>query len=240
MNPTKFKRNNNLYLTGCQFGRWTVFERANTAEKGRQKYRCRCNCGAERVLVANELLRGKTHSCGCLARELSAARATHGHTRGGNITPEYRAWARLIQRCSNPALRCYQNYGGRGINVCVRWQEPNGQGFLNFLADMGERPSPEHSIDRIDNNGGYSPENCRWATRVEQQRNRRTTIRITFQGQSLTLKEWAAKLGIKYTTLHARLITGWRIERMLTVAIRQANIKVLPSDHLQEDWEKKE
>jgi len=122
-------------------------------------------------------------------------------------------------RCYNPHRAKYERYGGRKIGVCERWL--GNSGFINFLKDMGTRPSKAHSIDRIDNNKGYSPSNCRWATNIEQSRNRSTTHHITFQGETRTISEWAAATGLNYDTLKSRLNQlGWDVEKALTTPIR--------------------
>lgn len=130
---------------------------------------------------------------------------------GGVATPEYRSWSMMKVRCMNPKSRARQNYGGRGITVCERWFD-----FANFYADMGPRPSPEHSLDRIDNSKGYELGNCRWATDSEQGRNKRNNSMLTLNGETLCITEWAARTGLKRRTIQARLIYGWSVERALT------------------------
>ena len=126
------------------------------------------------------------------------------------VTPEYRSWRHMIQRCaSHPA------YQGRGITVCERWRT-----YANFLADMGPRPSLDHSLDRVDNDGNYEPSNCRWASAKEQQRNTRSNRLLTFNGQTKCLMDWALSLGVKFNTLHERLRRGWSVERTLTTSIQ--------------------
>jgi hypothetical protein len=131
-------------------------------------------------------------------------------------TPEYRTWTQIKQRCHNPKNKDYDRYGGRGIVVCERWRHR----FENFFADMGKRPSDEHSIDRIDNDGPYSPENCQWATGKQQARNRQTNRLIDFDGKTMTTADWAEHLGIERHIIENRIVKGWSVERALTVPSR--------------------
>lgn len=192
-------------LTSQRFGRWAVIGYAGKNKHGESTWHCRCDCGTTRVVRGRDLASGHSRSCGCLCREITT---THGMTG----SPEYKSWTGIIKRCTNPNYPNYNYYGGRGITLCKRWRDS----FEAFLSDVGPRPSPNHSIDRIDNDGNYEKSNCRWATRIEQQRNSRQNHLITFQGKTRCVAEWAELYGINCTTLRMRLNRGWSIERAFT------------------------
>jgi hypothetical protein len=130
--------------------------------------------------------------------------------------PAYNVWKKMRQRCTNPKSHNYQWYGGKGVTVCARWSV-----FKNFKEDMGDRPSREHSIDRIDPNKGYTPGNCRWATMLEQNRNRSTNIYVEKSGETLCLAEWASRLGTDKSTIYRRLKNGWSLEDAITRPITE-------------------
>jgi hypothetical protein len=130
-------------------------------------------------------------------------------------TPEYRTWIQIRRRCQNPESMNFAEYGARGVQVCVRWES-----FGVFLADVGRRPSPKHSLDRVDPNGNYEPENCRWATSKIQQRNRRNNRLLAFKGEIRCVAEWAERLGFSYTVIRARLQRGWDVDRAMTEQVR--------------------
>ncbi len=196
-------------IAGQRFGRLLVLHVA--PKRGRyRRWVCRCDCGEHVEIVTYQLLTGKTRSCGCLHRELWIEKnKTHGRSRG----PEYASWCSAKGRCLNPSNSAYRNYGGRGITFCERWA--GADGFANFLADMGERP-PDHSLDRIDNDGPYSPENCRWATRKVQGNNKRNNVWFVVNGERITVSECAKRSGLFKTTIYDLIRNGWSMEEILT------------------------
>jgi hypothetical protein len=202
-------------LTGQKFGRLEVKKFAEV--KGTNSYwNCLCDCGNPVKVYGSSLKRGHTRSCGCLRKErMTKLNNTHGQSKVGFTTSIYTCWQHMIQRCYNPNNKGYKNYGGRGIKVCERWHK-----FENFFADMGDMPNGMF-LDRKDNNGDYTPENCRWATRKEQQNNTRRNVWKDLNGEKRTLTQWAEHLGINVNTLRSRLKQlNWSIERLFTTPVR--------------------
>lgn len=139
---------------------------------------------------------------------------------GKSKSKAYSSWSGIIQRTTNEKDKRFKDYGGRGIEVCERWRT-----FENFLADIGEPPSPQHSVDRINNNGNYEPSNCRWATPKEQANNKKDTILITYNGETKNIFEWADSLNIKHHTLYYRYLRGWPIEKIMTQKLQNKGVR---------------
>lgn len=201
-------RPHTLDLTGGVFGRWTVLSRSHANVRGEVLWACRCECGVERSVKAGSLRSGRSTSCGCRRKDSTS---THGMTK----TPTWKSWNSMKQRCMNPNAPDYRSYGGRGVTLCPEW----ASSFEAFLRDMGERPKG-HSIDRIDVNGGYSPENCRWATASQQQRNKTGTTVVELNGQNKPIAEWAEALGVRASVIQWRLDNGWSAEQAVTTPKR--------------------
>jgi hypothetical protein len=165
-------------LTGKRFERLTVLRRTEKDKHGKIQWECICECGQITVVNGENLKYGRVKSCGCLANELHIERGQtfrlkHGHNRKGKATPEYNSWRSMIARCENTKSNSYDNYGGRGIKVCPKWRSS----FENFIEDMGLKPDPSYSLDRINVDGDYNKENCRWASKTDQSRNVRSSKR---------------------------------------------------------------
>ena len=191
-------------ISGQKFGRLTVIKRVDSDSKGNSRWLCKCDCGKKNIVLGYCLKRHDTKSCGCL-------KIQHGHTKGNKKSKTYIAWISIWQRCTNPNNKDYHNYGGRGIKMCKRWNK-----FENFLEDMGEVPCG-CQIDRINNNLGYSPSNCRWTTAKNNNRNRRNNHLETYNGRTQCLAAWADEYKIPYKILWARLYTShWSVEKALT------------------------
>jgi hypothetical protein len=203
-------------MIGEKFGRFTIIG----ASERKGYWICCCECGSQRIVREFHLKTGHTRSCGCLKRDLiSSARTTHGHTRNYKISSEYHSWIAMVRRCYRPKHETFSYYGGRGITICDEWQNS----FASFIEHLGLKPSPLHTLDRIDNSRGYEPGNVRWATKKEQMRNRRNNHRLTFNGETHSTVEWSEIVGIKPKTIKWRIKAGWTIERALTQAIKEIN-----------------
>lgn len=204
-------RPNFLDLTGQRFGRLTVLERGVSNTDRQSRWLCSCDCGGTALVVSHNLRTGHTISCGCAHLD---ALTTHGKTRSS----EYTAWISMRRRCYSPKDISYPRYGALGVRVCERWRDS----FENFYADMGEKPGPEYSLDRISSAGDYSPDNCRWATIQTQDNNRRSNRLLTFHGRTQTAMQWARELGLSAATIYSRLANGWAVEQVLSRPSRRA------------------
>lgn len=183
-------------MVGLRFGRWTVKEKA----QGKQLLVAECDCGVIRTdLFAPNLRGGLSKSCGCFGKEQASIRKT---THGLSQSKEFWIWSSMRERCSNPRNKAFPNYGGRGVKVCSEWCS-----FTAFYKDMGPKPSVKHTLERLDNWGDYSKENCRWALPAEQSRNTRRTIRVQVDGEIKCLKDACAEAGVNYGTFRSRCIS---------------------------------
>lgn len=188
-------------LTGQKFNRLTVLGFAGRDRLHKASWRCRCDCGSELIVDGYNLTSGHTKSCGCWNIESIQTRSTtHGHSRTGEGI--YPVWKSMRARCNNPNSHAYKNYGGRGISVCSEWDE-DFKSFYDWSMSNGYHP--ELTIDRIDNDGDYSPENCRWTTTIEQANNRRTCCYIEYKNETHTLTEWSRIIGVSYDVLKRRV-----------------------------------
>lgn len=197
--------------TGNRYGRLLV-ERRAAGSYTCAYWQCVCDCGEISMVAGGNLRKGHTTSCGCKNSEVASARKiTHGMSR----FLVYSVWTAINYRCFNSTHARYPSYGGRGITVCKRWRIGTENAFENFLSDMGRKPSKDHSVDRINNDGPYSPENCRWATMEEQQNNRRDNVLITYQKRTKGPVQWAKELGMDVQTIRTRLRSGWTDAQVL-------------------------
>ena len=208
---------NIIDYTGQRFGHLLVLSREPSVFRS-VMWLCRCDCGAETIVRAGNLRSGNTSSCGCF-RDIETGRrsTTHGQSVGYRSTPEHRAWKQALNRCRNPRLRSWKDYGGRGIRVCSEW-EASFQAFFDYV---GPRPSSKHSLDRIKVDGHYEPGNVRWATTREQSRNTRRNHIYMLDGQAYFMADLAEKSGINHQTIKDRLRRGWTLERAVSVPARK-------------------
>lgn len=194
---------------GKKFNRMTLLSAMRKNKKWLGVFKC--DCGTIKTTNLNAVKAGDIQSCGCVAHELrklwGTKQSKHGHATPGHHSQTYKSWVGMKQRCLNPNEPAFRNYGARGITLCERWMT-----FANFLADMGERPEGM-SLDRIDNEGPYAPDNCRWATDIVQQRNKRTNKLILFNGEYVPMATVAEQCGMRYGLLQARITAqGWSVQ----------------------------
>lgn len=194
-------------ITGQVFGRWTVISFQERRNKSRYLWVCRCACGNVKAVAANDLKNGMSKSCGCYRRENPYKRRN-----GMSGQSIYKRWRAMIRRCYEVHKSDYSYYGGRGIFVCERWHT-----FENFFADMGYPPTSKHTLERVDNDGPYSQDNCIWALQKVQTRNRRSTKLLTLYGVTKCMTDWAIEFGIPKAALQYRLSSGWPVEDAITI-----------------------
>lgn len=211
-------------IHGQRFGRLTVLSflpgegLTKSGKKVRGKWVCKCDCGNLHLETTNNLVSGRTVSCGCKKK---AQAEVLNHTHGEAGTRLYRIWSNMLSRTSNPRVPCYKNYGGRGISVCPEWRD-HFEAFRDWALSAGY--TDELSIDRIDNDSGYSPSNCRWVSMNVQFNNRGNNRRLTHGGVTKTVAQWARSLSISKHTLYSRLNARWSIERALTEPVEVRHV----------------
>lgn len=206
-------------LTGATFNLLTVLRRSD--RKGTKvRWVCQCRCGQQTTVIADQLTSGKTQSCGCLRK--STKNKPKAFTHGMTYSPEFSSWSAMRKRCLNKRHHAYHRYGGRGITICDEWIDS----FEAFYRDMGPRPK-NLTLERKDTNKGYSKENCIWATRAEQNINRRNTRLIEHDGKRLTIKEWSKVCGLKVCTINSRIHDGWDPVKAITTPLQTRTGKTL-------------
>jgi hypothetical protein len=209
-------------LLGQTFARLTVIAYAGQNKHTAHLWTCQCECGNTHTAKASNLRTGHTKSCGCIP----TGTKKHGHTWRGGVSSEYLAWKNLRARCIDEKNRNYRWYGAKGIKVCDRWLNS----FENFLCDMGSKPSSKHSIERKDVHGNYEPDNCIWATREEQDRNRGNNVFVEIEGEKKTVSEWCREKAIPTATIFARIKRGWTPEKVVNTPIaHKKNTKCPPA-----------
>ena len=197
--------------TGEQFGRLTVIEYAGKNKHGQPMWRCRCDCGKEITVRADGLTTGHTKSCGCYKSDIHA-------THRMKNTRLYDIWRGMKKRVGLKTLHNYEEYGGRGITACQEWLD-SFEVFRDWAMENGYRD--DLSLDRIDNDGPYSPENCRWATQKEQNNNKRNNHVVTYEGKEMTVTQLAEITGIERHTLYRRLNSGWDVEKAVSTPVQK-------------------
>ncbi|MDI6617892.1 MAG: hypothetical protein QME45_04330 [Clostridiales bacterium] len=200
-----------LDLTGEKFNRLTVIKRVKNDKWGSARWLCECECGNEAIVRTNDLRRGHTKSCGCYNMEKVIERCPDTSRHMQSNTKLYASWVSMKDRCYNKNNKSYLDYGGRGIKICDEWLIPDN--FFNWALNNGY--SEELTIDRVNVNGNYEPNNCRWISMKRQIRNRRNTLKVEYQGKFITLGELSEKTNIPYATLHWRYKQGFSTDRLV-------------------------
>ncbi len=209
---------NTQNLLHQKFGQLTAIGNAGRKKRPTQRgydhyWLCRCTCGGLKIIESRHFKDSHSSSCGCQASRntMGARSATHGMSNSA----EYGIWCKIKERCYNPEIKSFKNYGGRGIQMSDEWRDS----FPAFYADMGARPGPEYSVERLNNDGHYEKDNTTWATDMEQGANKRNNVLLTFQGETLHLSAWARRTGLKRLTLAMRIRKGWSVEKALTTPL---------------------
>lgn len=204
-------------LDGQRFGFLEVLSRERPVSGRFAAWLCRCDCGVEVIVSGDKLRRGKKKAC-CI----NGHRFSKGTSTGFTVLypSEYSSWSNMHERCQNPKLKGFPNYGGRGIKVCSQWAT-----FDNFLRDMGRKPDPKFTIERDDSNGDYEPSNCRWASKTEQTRNKRNSIYVTYQGKRRLLIDLLVDLGLSRARVVSRLKLGWSLEAAIALPLQKRGRK---------------
>lgn len=205
-------------LAGRRFGMiFVVSFDPSSDPQGYGKWKCKCDCGTEFTQRGNRLLAGSAASCGCRKRDAKTeSRISHGETRNGEVPRDYMVWQGMIARCENPKGNRWKSYGGKGVKVCERWRHS----FPAFIEDMGPRPTPRHTIDRIDSSGNYEKSNCKWSTPKEQARHFAKNRMITAFGEIHCVAEWAELKSLPYAGFRARILRGWDAEEAMTTPFK--------------------
>lgn len=210
-------------ITGQRFGRLTVIGRAGSNARGRAMWLCFCDCGRSLVVCGNALLRGNTRSCGCLAKDTESAcgkkRAIHGHCH----ERLFHVWVNMRARCRSPQHQAYKNYGARGIFVCPEW-DASYEAFRSWAYANGYQenaPRGACTLDRIDNDGPYCPENCRWISMSKQRANQRRSMLVTYNGETKPASQWSLEAGFDRHLVGNRIKKGWSIEAAITTPSRR-------------------
>lgn len=207
-----YQPNKQRDISKQKFNNLTAISFDHRDEKSRHYWKFRCDCGRELIIRKSSVTSGNTKMCKeCANIQLSKNKTTHGMSK----TRIYKEWAGMIQRCNNPKSTSYERYGAKGITVCDEWLGENG--FINFCKwAMANGYRDDLTIDRIDNDKGYSPDNCRWATCKEQSCNKNSNKNLTYRGKTMTMAEWADEIGISRSSLFGRLKRGWSVEKALS------------------------
>lgn len=200
-------------LTKQKFYRLTVVSRTKNNKSGRTQWKCQCSCGNIKTVASGDLISGNTKSCGCLNIELLVGRRLiHGMRK----TPEYTAWCNMKNRCYDPTNKYFNDYGGRGIKIFHEWQND----FMAFFDHIGPKPTPKHTLERVDNSKGYFPGNIIWDSRQAQANNTRHNHHITIKGTTKNVTQWAKTIGVKPSLIYNRLWLGWNSQRAVLQPVR--------------------